>query len=126
ARSIGDCICRGRLWSQSLLKNSLDENLLISMPDYECIENEVVGFHFEKMGDFLRAYVLLNSKTDFTKKIDQLMEWQKFAKNHDEFEGKFRGLIGAYIDIYEGKENLLKNWAFKEGPLREYLVEALS
>ena len=125
ARSIGDCICRGRLWSQSLLKNSLDENLLISMPDYECIENEVVGFHFEKMGDFLRAYVLLNSKTDFTKKIDQLMEWQKFAKNHDEFEGKFRGLIGAYIDTYDGKENLLNNKAFADGPLREYLIEAL-
>lgn len=125
ARSLGDCICRGRLWSQSLLKNSLDENLLISMPDYEFIENELVGFHFEKMGDFLRAYVLLNSKTDYAKKVDQLIELQKYTKSHDEYEGKFRGLIGAYIDTYNGKENLLNNKSFTDGPLREYLIEAL-
>ena len=125
ARSLGDCICRGRLWSQSLLKNSLDENLLISMTDYKYIEEELVGFHFEKMGDFLRAYVLLKSKIDDAKKVNQLLGWQKRLEEHEEFEGKFRGLIGAYIDIYEGKENLLENWAFKDGPLREYLVEAL-
>ena len=125
ARRLGDNICRGRLWSQSLLKNSLDENLLISMPDYEYTEDELVGFHFEKMGDFLRAYVLLTSKTDYTKKVEQLLEWQKQAQKHEEYDGKFRGLIGAYVDTYDGKENLLEYKAFSAGPLREYLVEAL-
>lgn len=125
ARQIGDSICRGRLWSQSLLKNALDENLFISMPDYKFDEDELVGFHFEKMGDFLRAYVLLTSKTDYAKKVDQLVEWQKKVKEHEEYDGKFRGLIGAYMDTYEGKENLLGYKAFSEGPLREYLVEAL-
>ncbi len=125
ARSLGDCICRARLWSQSLLRNSLDENLLISMPDYEYIEDELVGFHFEKMGDFLRAYVLLTSKTDYAKKVEQLVEWQKKVKEHEEYDGKFRGLIGAYVDTYDGKENLLDYKAFSDGPLREYLVEAL-
>lgn len=125
ARRIGDSICPGRLWKQSLLKNALDENLLISMPDYEFIEDEVVGFHFEKMGDFLRAYVLMNSKTDDKGKIEHLLEWQRRVKEDDDHDGKFRGLIGAYIDIYDGKDNLLKQWAFAEGPLREYLIEAL-
>lgn len=125
ARRIGDSVCPGRLWSRSLLKNALDENLLISMPDYEYIEDELVGYHFEKMGDFLRAYVLLTSKTDYDKKVDQLVEWHKKAQEHEEFEGRFRGLIGAFVDTYDGKEDLLGYKAFSEGPLREYLVEAL-
>ena len=95
------------------------------MPDYEYTEDELVGFHFEKMGDFLRAYVLLTSKTDYTKKVEQLLDWQKQAQEHEEYDGKFRGLIGAFVDTYDGKENLLNYKAFSAGPLREYLVEAL-
>ncbi len=124
ARRLGDGICYGRTWSKSLLKNALDENLLISLPNYYN-EEVVVGFHFEKMGDFLRAYVLSNANRDLDSKLNQLLLWEKDQRDNEEFEGKFKGLIGAFVDTYNGKENLLEVQAFSDGVLRPYLVEAL-
>ena len=124
ARQLGDRICYGRTWTKSLLKNALDENLLISLPNYYEAE-EVVGFHFEKMGDFLRAYVLTSANRDLDSKLNQLLLWEKDQRDNEEYEGKFKGLIGAFVDTYNGKENLLDVKVFSEGVLRPYLVEAL-
>ena len=124
ARQCGDSICRGRAWSQSLLRNCLNENLLISMPNFDD-ENETVGYHFEKMGDFLRAYVLSTAERSLESKLDQLLLWQKKQVENEEYEGRFKGLIGAFVDTYNGEEDLLQYHVFTEGPLRPFLVEAL-
>ena len=126
ARRLGDGICYGRTWTKSLLKNALDENLLISLPNYyDDEEEDVVGFHFEKMGDFLRAYVLSKANRALDSKLNQLLQWEKNQRDNEEYEGKFRGLLGAFIDTYDGDENLLSIRAFSDGVLRPYLVEAL-
>lgn len=124
ARRLGDGICYGRTWTKSLLKNSLDENLLISLPNYY-EDEDVVGFHFEKMGDFLRAYVLASANRSLDSKLNLLLQWEKDQRDNEEYEGKFRGLIGAFVDTYDGDENLLEVKAFSDGLLRSYLVEAI-
>jgi len=124
ARKLGDGICYGRTWTKSLLKNALDENLLISLQSYY-EDEEVVGFHFEKMGDFLRAYVLSSANRGFESKLSQLLQWEKEQRDNEEYEGKFKGLIGAFVDTYDGEENLLDIKAFNSGVLRPYLVEAI-
>lgn len=125
ARRLGDRICPGRGWKSSLLKNTLDENLLICIPNYEEGYRETIGFHFEKMGDFLRAHVLLESKMKDEQKIDWLVKEERYVTGNDTYKGKFQGLIGAFVSTHKGEKSLLDYPAFSKGTLKKYLVYAL-
>lgn len=125
ARQISNTLSPNRGWRFSLLKNSLDENILISFSNYSDQYDATIGFHYDKMGDFLRAYALMQSKMNIERKIDWLVEQEQYVSKNDEHIGKFSGLIGAFVSIYDGAKNLLEYPAFFKGSLRKYLIYSL-
>ena len=70
ARHYTDLICRGRMWSNSLLNWLLKENLVLATGH----EGEYIMFGYQKMGDFLMADIFKQNKMSEEAKIDFVLE----------------------------------------------------
>lgn len=70
ARHYTDQICRGRMWSNSLLNWLLKENLMLATG----YEGEKLMFGYQKMGDFLMADIFKQNKMSEESKINFVLE----------------------------------------------------
>lgn len=77
ARHYTDLICRGRMWSNSLLNWLLKENLVLATGH----EGENIMFGYQKMGDFLMADIFKQNKMSEEAKINFVLE--KGCKRED-------------------------------------------
>lgn len=124
ARRYGDSICRGRFWKQSLLRVCLEENLLVEQ--YRRGVNEtLIGFDYEEMGDFLRAYMLFVSKMDSEAVVNWLCSQDDYIQRNKLDGRKFANMIGAFLSIKDPKSEILQFPAFNNGKLTKYLLNAL-
>lgn len=100
ARHYTDQICRGRMWSNSLLNWLLKENLMLATG----YEGENLMFGYQKMGDFLMADIFKQNKMSEDAKIDFVIE--KGCKR--EFSNYHRFLI-ALLSDWKSTSRLLEN-----------------
>lgn len=99
ARHYTDQICRGRMWSNSLLNWLLKENLVLATGH----EGENIMFGYQKMGDFLMADIFKQNKMSEEAKIDFVLE--KGCKRED---FSYRRFLMALLSDWELTPKLLE------------------
>ncbi len=112
ARQIGDQLCRGRFWNQSLLYAMIKESLLLETKSSE--NEDQLMLEFENMADFIKADLLLNSKMSSKKIVDFLLECNKRASNDITLnKQKLNNCVSALLGIWNRDDlNLLKEERF--------------
>lgn len=98
ARHYTDLICRGRMWSNSLLNWLLKENLVLAIGH----EGENIMFGYQKMGDFLMADIFKQNKMSEEAKINFVIE--KGCKRED---FSYRRFLTALLSDWELTPKLL-------------------
>lgn len=99
ARHYTDLICRGRMWSNSLLNWLLKENLVLATGH----EGENIMFGYQKMGDFLMADIFKQNKMSEEAKINFVLE--KGCKRED---FSYRRFLTALLSDWELTPKLLE------------------
>ena len=119
-------VCPYRTWSNSLLKNCLDANLL---REYATSEGEFVDFEFDSMGDYLKAERLLscNCNDDYrfmtlVKLYDQ-MDTAYLAKLNWQKKYNF---IKAFLSIWNPPAAYWEKDEFLKGKLTSLLLSSIS
>lgn len=105
ARHYTDQICRGRMWSKSLLNWLLKENLVLATG----YEGENIMFGYQKMGDFLMADIFKQNNMSEDAKIDFVIE--KGCKRES---SNYRRFLMALLSDWELTPKLLEREKSKQ------------
>ena len=119
-------VCPFRTWSQSLLKNCLDANLL---REYSTSEGDFVDFEFDSMGDYLKAERLLSRKCDDGDRFRTLVRLydQMDAAYHARlnWQKKFN-FIKAFLSVWNPSTAYWEKREFMKGKLTSLLLSSMS
>jgi hypothetical protein len=119
-------VCPFRTWSQSLLKNCLDANLL---REYSTSEGDFVDFEFDSMGDYLKAERLLSRKCDDGDRFRTLVRLydQMDAAYHARlnWQKKFN-FIKAFLSVWNPSTTYWEKREFMKGKLTSLLLSSMS
>ena len=112
AKQIGDRLCRGRFWSQSLLYAMIQESLLLETKSNN--NEDQIMLEFENMADFIKAELLLNSKMSSKGIVNFLLECNNRIANDSTFnKQKLNNCVSALLSIWNRNDlNLLKEKKF--------------
>ena len=119
-------VCPFRTWSQSLLKNCLDANLL---REYSTSEGDFVDFEFDSMGDYLKAERLLSRKGDDSDRFRTLIRLydQMDTAYHDGFNWQKKyNFIKAFLSVWNPSAAYWEKQEFMKGKLTSLLLSSMS
>lgn len=115
-------LCPYRTWSKNLLKCCLDSNLL---REYFTDEGGFVDFEFDKMGDYLKAYSLIESKCDDSDRFNTLkriFDMMDDDYHHGRDTTKKEHFITAFLSVWNPNESIWKRPEFVKGRLTSLLL----
>lgn len=118
-------VCPFRTWSQSLLKNCLDANLL---REYSTSEGDFVDFEFDSMGDYLKAERLLSRKCDDGDRFRTLVRLydQMDTAYHDGFNWQKKyNFIKAFLSVWNPSAAYWEKQEFMKGKLTSLLLSSM-
>lgn len=119
-------MCPYRTWKNSLLKNCLDANLL---REYSTQKGDFVDFEFDSMGDYLKAYCLLNRKCEESDRFRTIRNiFDVMDDNYKRRNGNWQkqyNFIRAFLSIWNPPTVIWQNPIITKGQMTSILLSCL-
>ena len=120
-------MCPYRTWKNNLLKNCLDANLL---REYSTQRGDFVDFEFDSMGDYLKAYCLLNRKCEESDRFRTIRNlFDVMDDNYKRGNGKWQkqyNFIRAFLSIWNPPMVIWQDPVITNGKMTSILLSCLS